>query len=245
MTIAKKATKADTYLKVMGWGDPGAGKTRLALSFPDPLVIDLERGSRLYADEFDFWVAEPDKLKPHELVAEVLKEVQAGAYPDRKTLVIDPITDYLDALESALIDLKKKQGVDLDRLKGLPAAKVRGEIKDAIRDRLNALLTLPMHIVFVARAKNLWGENAEGKMSPIGRQADANEIVEYLCDIVMHLHTGGTATVKKSRLANLPATIQAPSFKHLKEALESAPKLGGPTQTPPASVIKPSATKTA
>lgn len=70
----------------MAWGEPGAGKTRLALSFPRPLLVDLERGSRLYADQFDYLLAEPaPKQSAHALVALILKEVEDGEYPESST----------------------------------------------------------------------------------------------------------------------------------------------------------------
>lgn len=223
MAIAKKATKADTFLKVMCWGDPGAGKSRLGLSFPSPLVIDLERGTRLYADQFDFLVAEPTlSLPTHGLVKQVVDELEAGEYPGVQTLVIDPITDYLDALEATLIKLEESRGVNLASLKGPQKAQVYARIKDGIRDRLNKLLQLPVHIVFVARAKNQWAQE-DGKMQVVGRTADANEIVDYLCDIVIHLQKGGHGVVKKSRLAELPDTIKAVTYADIDRAL-TAPK---------------------
>jgi hypothetical protein len=225
MPIAKKATKADTFLKVMCWGDPGGGKTRLALSFPSPLVIDLERGSRLYADQFEFLVAEPTPaLPPHGLVRQVVEELEAGEYPEVRTLVIDPITDYLDALEAQLIKQEERNGVNLAALKGPQKAQVYARIKDGIRERLNKLLQLPVHIVFVARAKNQWAQE-EGKMQVVGRTADANEIVDYLCDIVIHLQKGGTGVVRKSRLAELPDAIKAVSYADIAKALGEAPAI--------------------
>lgn len=223
MATAKKATKADSHLKVMVWGEPGAGKTRLALSFPSPLLIDLEKGSRLYADQFDFLVAEPaPNLPTHGLVKAIVDEFEQGEYPTVGTLVIDPITDYLDALEAVLIKHEEKNGVNLANLKGPQKAQVYARIKDGIRERLNKLLSLPCHIVFVARAKNQW-EQSDGKMQVTGRTADANEIIDYLCDIVIHLQRGGNGVVKKSRLAELPDSIKAVTFGDLDKALKESP----------------------
>ena len=102
--LAKKATLEDVNLKVMVWGESGSGKSRFALSAPAPLVIDLEGSTRLYANEFDFWKAEVDKTNPQagnpgSLTINLLKEILEGKYPDRKTLIIDPVTDLLDCIE--------------------------------------------------------------------------------------------------------------------------------------------------
>lgn len=235
MALAKKATKADAYLKAMLWGEPGSGKTRLALSFPAPLVIDLERGSRLYAEEFDFLLAEPTpEMAGVTVVKTVIDEILRGEYPDRKTLIIDPITDYLDQLEALLIDAKRKAGINLEALKGPLAAKVRAEIKDGIKERLEALLRLPMHIVFVAREKNNW----EGSVVN-GKRPDANDLVEYLPDVVINLKRGGIAEVQKSRIKALPDKIKAMTFADLEAALAASPRPGASAQgpNPPASVL--------
>lgn len=243
MPIAKKATKYDTFLKIMAWGEPGAGKTRLALSFPAPLVIDLERGSRLYADQFDFLVAEPTPQMPGtHLIKAVVDEVSKGEYPDRKTLIIDPITDYLDQLEWEFAKMKADRGISLDTMKAPQKAGYYAEQKDFMRQRLDAVLRLPMNVVFVARAKNNWvGTEVSG------RKADASEIVEYLCDIVLHIEKGGAAQAKKSRIKDLPSTIRAATFADIEAALNASPTKTatvavpatpqGPT--PPESVIAP------
>ena len=61
MGLAKKATLDDVNLKIMVWGESGSGKSRFALSSPNPIVIDLEGSTRLYAEQFDFYKAEVDK----------------------------------------------------------------------------------------------------------------------------------------------------------------------------------------
>lgn len=104
--LAKKATLDDINLKVMIWGESGSGKSRFALSSPSPLVIDLEGSTRLYADEFDFWKAEVDKRNekannPANLTMSIIDEILKGEYTDRKTLIIDPVTDLLDTIESS------------------------------------------------------------------------------------------------------------------------------------------------
>lgn len=238
--IARRATRAAALLKVMAWGEPGAGKTRFALSFPDPLVIDLERGSEWYADETPFLVATPTPERPAaRLVKDVVAEVLAGVYPDRKTLIIDPITDYLDALESVLIEAQKRNGVDVDALKGMARAAAYSKIRDGIRERLDLLIRVPMHVVLVARAKNVWGKNDEGRMAPIDRTYDAKDIVEYLCDVVLHLDRPGRAVVRKSRIAALPDVIEGATFAQIGASLYRAKEEPAPPVAPIATPAPP------
>lgn len=229
--LASKATMADVRLKVFAWGEPGTGKSRLGLSFPKPLVADLENSTGLYAGEFDFLRATRQvtladgaryDYKPHQLVYALVQQIKKGLYPGVETLVIDPITDYMDALEAALIEKMAAKGVNIATMSGMAKAKAYSELNDAIRGELEKLLALPLHVVFVCRAKNLWGTNAQGKMDVIGRQPDCKEIVPYLADVVLRMERGGAAVVEKGRLAALPGKIQAISFADIQAAITAA-----------------------
>lgn len=218
--IARPASRASALIKTLIWGEAGSGKTRCALSFPAPLVLDLERGCEWYADEFSFWVAHPTaELPVTMLVKAVVDQVLAGAYPDRRTLVIDPITDYLDQLEVVLIAQLKQKGMDPDNLKGPKKAQAYAYIRDQIRQRLDTLLRLPMNIVFVARAKNVWGTDDQGRMAPVARTYDARDIVEFLCDVVLMAERGGGARVVKSRIALLPERLEVARYDALAQVL--------------------------
>ena len=52
-------------LKLLLWGDAGAGKTTLSLQFPGVAMIDTEGGSEQYSDQFEFSVLparDPDEI---------------------------------------------------------------------------------------------------------------------------------------------------------------------------------------
>lgn len=231
--LAKKATLEDVNLKIMIWGESGSGKSRFALSAPAPLVIDLEGSTRLYADEFDFWKAEVDKTNPQagnpgSLTINLLKEILEGKYPDRKTLIIDPLTDLLDCIED--VSAKKYEetiGKKVTELNAVQKTKWYAYRRESARNILNQLKDVPMNLILVARAKNLW-DTKDGKMQPVGLTYDALDIVEYLMDIVIQLEKNGDETraiVKKSRLGNLPKILDVKNFNSIGQALESNKKL--------------------
>lgn len=227
--LAKKATLEDVNLKVMVWGESGSGKSRFALSAPAPLVIDLEGSTRLYANEFDFWKAEIDKnnqqaINSAALTKNLIAEILAGNYPDRKTLVIDPITDLLDCIEEICSrEYEKKIGKKVDTLNAVQKTKWYAYRRDTSRTMLNQLKDIPMNLVLVARAKNVW-DTKDGKMQPVGLTYDALEITEYLMDIVIQLEKNGDETraiVKKSRLGNLPKVLEVKNFNSILDALNN------------------------
>lgn len=233
MALAKKATLDDVNLKVMIWGESGSGKSRFSLSAPSPIVVDLEGSTRLYASEFDFYKAEVDKNNSKAnnaaiLTMSLIEEILKGEYPEQKTLIIDPVTDLLDCIED--ISARKYEqiiGKKVGDLNQLQKTKWYAYRREASRTVLNQLKDIPMNLILVARAKNMW-DTKDGKMQPVGLTYDALDIVEYLMDIVIQLEKNGDETraiVKKSRIGNLPKILEVKDFSSITNALTSNKKL--------------------
>lgn len=232
MGVAKKAILEDANIKVLVWGEPGSGKSRFGLSAPNPLVVDLEGSTRLYANEFDFWVAtinmkQEDSKTSIRLVKTIIDEINAGEYPEVKTLVIDPITDLLDDLESTCaIQYEKKLGKIIDSLNALQKTKWYAFRREYSRKVINELKNLPLNLILVARSKAIWAKGSDGQMTPVGETYDALPIVESLMDIVINLKKSKQneyiAEVKKSRLGNLPDILEIKSYDSICMALKEA-----------------------
>lgn len=229
MPLAKKATLNDANIKVLVWGESGSGKSRFALSAPNPLVVDLEGSTRLYANEFDFYKAEvdvnnPESKNPATLVKNIIKEINNNLYPDRKTLVIDPLTDLLDCIENICAEEYQKQiGKKITDLNAVQKTKWYAYRKETSRIILDKLKNTQMNLILIARSKNMW-DTKDGKLQPVGQTYDCLDIVEYLMDIVINLEKtqeGIIAKVKKSRLANLPDILPVENFSSILEAIES------------------------
>ena len=219
----------DVNLKIMVWGESGSGKSRFALSSPNPIVVDLEGSTRLYANQFDFYKAEVNKTdnrasNPATLTVNLIEEILEGKYPDRKTLIIDPVTDLLDCIED--VSAKKYEqmiGKKVGELNQLQKTKWYAYRREMARTVLNQLKDIPMNLILVARAKNVW-DTKDGKMQPVGLTYDALDIVEYLMDIVIQLEKTGEETkaiVKKSRIGNLPKILDVKDYSSIEKALKA------------------------
>lgn len=181
----QKARSLEKRLKLFLWGDSGVGKTTLSLQFPKPVVIDLEGGADLYGESFDFDVLRASTAD------EVMEAVQwllthPHAY---RTLVIDPITVYWDALQ------KKWSDIFLRRNKGSKGYKfefydlqprdwmtVKAEFKELIRK----LIALDMNVIVTARQKVQYADGAF--MKAIGETFDGEKSLPYLFDTIVRLY---------------------------------------------------------
>ncbi|MDQ7829065.1 MAG: ATP-binding protein [Armatimonadota bacterium] len=214
----QKARSLEKRLKLFLWGDSGVGKTTLSLQFPKPVVIDLEGGADLYGEAFDFDVLRASTAD------EVMEAVQwllthPHAY---RTLVIDPITVYWDALQ------KKWSDVFLRRNKGSKGYKfefydlqprdwmtVKAEFKDLIRK----LIALDMNVIVTARQKVQYADGAF--MKAIGETFDGEKSLPYLFDTIVRLYRDDKGRFLgeclKDRSNKLPAGAFEVSYARFEE----------------------------
>jgi hypothetical protein len=215
-----KATLLDKRLKLFFWGGSGAGKTTLALKFPDPVVIDLEGGTDLYGGAFAFDVLRTSTAD------EAMEAVQwLMAHPHGyRTLVIDPITVYWDALQ------KKWSNIFLKRNKGSKGYKfefydlqprdwmaVKAEFKEFIRN----LIALDLHVIVTARQKVKYADG--GFMKVIGETFDGEKSLPYLFDTIVRLYRDSNgrhmAQCLKDRTNKLPKESFENTFQNFEVLL--------------------------
>ena len=161
----KKAETMEKRIKLLAWGDTNTGKTTLGLQFPHPVVIDLERGADLYAEKFDFDVL---RASTADDVIQAVDWLLDNKHSYR-TLVIDPITIFWEALQKKWSDIflrrnKGSKGYKFDFYDFQPKdwMAIKAELKKFIR-KLNAL---DMNVIVIAREKTKYKDGSY--MVPIG-----------------------------------------------------------------------------
>lgn len=183
----KAATKEKRY-KGMFFGDLGTKKTRLALHFPNPIVIDMEHGTELYGDEFDFHVTHTTDAD------EVMAAIDWLLTNDHgyKTLIIDPITIYWAALQDkyrAFFMQHKQSGkgfkFDFYEFQIGDWTVIKAEFKRFIRK----LMTLDMNVIVTAHQKKLYADGETMKV--IGDTFDGEKSLGYVFDVVVQMSKKG------------------------------------------------------
>lgn len=183
------------YVKVAIQGGKKSGKTRAALSFPNPLVVDGEHGTDPYIKKYAFQVRHANTWAGlgEEVLALVQKPV-VGA-----TLVVDPITVFYKALIDELVEMvRKKRGHE-----------IMSQSEWGIEGRrffkfLNMLVALPMNVVLVCREKEEYIESVNHRGEEVRRKTgqflmECDKQTEYLFDFILRIRTEGDRKKKERR----------------------------------------------
>lgn len=184
-------------LKALFFGAAGVGKTRAAIQFPRPYLIDTERGAE--NEQYVAALEEVGGLYFHttdfdEMVREVVTLLTEKH--EMLTVIIDPLTvPYMEELDKEARRLATKDdpaGTAFGRHKQVPDRKVK--------HLLNLLLRLDMNVIITSHAKGEW-KNGQ----PTGVDTfDCYAKLDYLFDLVFQIQKRGKERVgitKKTRCA--------------------------------------------
>lgn len=214
------AAPAGGRVKILTWGPSGAGKTWLALQFPRPVVIDMERGTEQYGGRVPFDVKRTTDASE---VMRLLEWLMTNRHP-YQTLVIDPVTVFWESLQ------KKWSDIFLERNKASKGFKhefydlqpkdwntLKSEHKEFIRN----LHALDMNVIATCRSKTLY-DGAEF-MKKAGETFDGERSLAYHFDVVIQLWTSDGdgkywAKATKDRTQRLPREPFPSSYETIRAA---------------------------
>ncbi len=144
MSIIKKPSEfnVSTNIKVLVYGQPGLGKTTLALSAPSPLLLDFDGGVQRVNGAFQTPTVQ---VQSWDDVIEVLNEDLS----EFQTLVIDTAGKMLDFMSAKIIADDKKMA----QRDGSLSLKGYGVRKNMFINFLKQCALMNKHLIFVAHEK--------------------------------------------------------------------------------------------
>lgn len=146
MTLIKKPNElTQTKIKLKGliYGQPGVGKTSLALSAPKPLLIDFDNGLRRVAKQYQ---TDSVQIESYQDLLDILTKEDISAY---ETIVIDTLGKMIDRIGDwlAISNPKVKQADGQLSMKGW------GNVKSEFQRLLKLLEGKNKSAIFIAHEK--------------------------------------------------------------------------------------------
>jgi len=146
MTLIKKPnelTQSKIKLKGLIYGQPGIGKTSLALSAPKPLLIDFDNGLRRVAKQYQ---TDSVQIESYQNLLDILNKENISNY---ETIVIDTLGKMIDRIGDwlAISNPKIKQSDGQLSMKGW------GNIKGEFQKLLKILEGKNKSVIFIAHEK--------------------------------------------------------------------------------------------
>ena len=145
MTLIKKPnelTQSKIKLKGLIYGQPGIGKTSLALSSPKPLLIDFDNGLRRVAKQYQ---TDSVQIESYQNLLDILNE----DISNYETIVIDTLGKMIDRIADwlAISNPKVKQADGQLSMKGW------GNVKAEFQRLLKLLESKNKSVIFIAHEK--------------------------------------------------------------------------------------------
>lgn len=216
MSTFRKAEKHQRKLRLAVFGASGSGKTYSALAIAQGFggsvaLIDTENSAELYADRFEFDIANLDKPT----IENLLEFIKSAT--DYKVLIIDSLSHSWKEL---LAEVDK-----------IATAKFKGNSWSAWSEgtpKQNKLITaitnFPGHIIVTMRSRTEWviQQNDKGKSTPhrVGLAPQQGKDIEYEFDMLLEMNIDHSGMVIKDRTGKYQdKIIEKPGVEFGKELI--------------------------
>ena len=147
MGLFKKPSELEfvTTIKMLIYGQPGTGKSSMALSAPSPVMFDFDGGIQRVNVAFQCPTLQ---VKKWEDAMSAIEELKSGE-DDCKTIIIDTAGKMLDFMSDYIM----RNDLEMKMRNGSLSLKGYGAIKVMFQNFLREVSMMGKHIVFVAHER--------------------------------------------------------------------------------------------
>lgn len=177
--------KMSTSYIAMVYGKPGVGKTTLAASAKNPIVLDFDRGlNRL--DNPNFWIPKLE-ITNYTEVTDFLQSKEIDAFD---TVIIDTVSSCVDCMAMFIMDNNSKLCSN-----GALSLRGFGELKAMIGNFTRLLRRKNKNTIFVAHEKEEDDGEAHKVMRPdLGQGSGGKDLIKFT-DILGYMSIEGGKTM--------------------------------------------------
>lgn len=173
----KKAKEKQGNERVIGliYGQPGVGKTTLALSMPNPLLIDCERGLGRVSSMFRKDFVEPEKLT----------DIVISECADYDTIIFDTLGSLLELFDKHIKETNPK----LVKSDGALSLQGYGSRKILFKNFISELRNSGKNVLFLAHVS----EQKDGDITKLRPEASGSSIndLENMLDFMGYMEMRG------------------------------------------------------
>lgn len=188
--------KMSTSYVAMVYGKPGVGKTTLAVSAKNPVILDFDRGlGRI--DNPNFWIPKLE-ISDYQEVTEFLKSKEIDMFD---TIIIDTVSSCVDCMTMFLLETNQKiaetnkKSDKISQSNGALTLRGFSELRAMIANFTRLLRSKNKNVIFVAHEKEEDDGEAHKVIRPdLGQGSGGRELIKFT-DILGYMSIEGGKTM--------------------------------------------------
>lgn len=158
VSLAKPISESAKYLKMLIYGEPKVGKTTFAATAPSPLFLTVEPGTVVLLKNEENRARFKDTLtmdlKNLTMLNRIVSALHEGQMPDRKTIVLDTLSEFQQRVLSQWTKHAMQQGLTDNRNEFAPTWPEFNSVTNLLRKAMWELRDVERNIIVLCHVRD-------------------------------------------------------------------------------------------